>query len=169
MGGRPREAILTGLGAITGDFIWLGLVLLGFIAFLHDHLRVVGVLGLMGGGLLLWMAWETLRTARRGIGESKLRGSYRIGVFTVLTSPFSFAWWMSSGPLVIRTWGWPGVTGLFVSLLIYVFAITYALRWLGGRVKRVAPAVACLGVLILAVFGVWFALTGYGYLTGGPG
>jgi threonine/homoserine/homoserine lactone efflux protein len=164
--GRTRESIATGLGAMTGDAVWLGLVVLGFIAFLKDHGRLIGLLGLAGGGLLLWMAWETWRAARRGIGESSTPGSYRLGFVTVLTSPYSFAWWMASGPILIRTLGGAGIAGLFLSILVYVVAFTYAMKWLGERVRHTAAAVAYVSVAILAVFGVLFALAAVRYLTG---
>src|SRR5580765_5906092 len=123
--GRSRESILTALGAITGDAVWLLLALLGFIAFLGDHQRAVGLLGLFGAALLFWMAVGALKAARDGIGTSSLRGSYRLGFLTVLTSPFSFAWWLANGTLLIATWGWAGVAGMFASLLAYSFLITY--------------------------------------------
>ena len=44
--GRSRESILTAMGAITADAIWLSLVTLGFITFLGDRPRMVGMLGL---------------------------------------------------------------------------------------------------------------------------
>ena len=167
--GRVKESIHTALGAISGDAIWLLLVTAGFIAFLHDHPRAVGALGIVGSAMLLWMAWETLRVARSGPAESSARGSYRLGIATVLTSPFSFAWWMGSGPLLIRTLGSAGIAGLFVALLVYTVVITYALKWLGARVRHTAAAVTYLSVGILAVFGLFFLREAVRILTGGAG
>jgi threonine/homoserine/homoserine lactone efflux protein len=33
--GRTRKSILTGLGTITGDFVWLGLVLLALTGYTY--------------------------------------------------------------------------------------------------------------------------------------
>lgn len=158
--GRPREAVRTALGAITADATWLALVTLGFLTVLRRYPRVVGALGIAGGAMLLWMAWDGARAVRRGIGVSSTRGSYRLGLMTVLASPFSFGWWMASGPIVISSLGWPGIAGLFCSLLVYAVAISYALSWLGARVTHTATVFAVIGVVMLAGFGVLFIREG---------
>jgi len=155
--GRSRESILTALGAISADAVWLSLVTLGFIAFLGNHPRAVGGLGLAGAGLLLWMAHGAYRSARAGLEESKLRGSYRLGLLTVLTSPFSFAWWMANGALLLATLGWDGIAGMFSSLVLYSFVITYAFGWMGARFRHTANAIAYVSVAMLAGFGFYVA------------
>lgn len=155
--GRSRESIVTALGAISADAVWLSLVTLGFITFLGNHPRAVGGLGLGGACLLLWMAYGAYRSARAGLGESKLRGSYRLGLLTVLSSPFSFAWWMANGALLLATLGWGGIAGMFSSLVLYSFVITYAFGWMGSRFRHTANAIAYLSVVMLAGFGFYVA------------
>jgi len=155
--GRSRESILTALGAISADAVWLSLVTLGFIAFLGNHPRAVGGLGIGGACLLLWMAYGAYRSARAGLGESKLRGSYRLGLLTVLTSPFSFAWWMANGALLLATLGWGGIAGMFSSLVLYSFVITYAFGWMGARFRHTASAIAYVSVVMLVGFGLYVA------------
>lgn len=158
--GRPREAVRTALGAITADATWLALVTLGFLTVLRRYPRVVGGLGVAGGAILLWMAWDGIRAIRRGAAASSARGSYRLGLMTVLASPFSFGWWMASGPIVIASLGWAGIAGLFLSLLVYAVSISYALAWLGARVAHSATVFSWIGVLMLGGFGVLFILEG---------
>ncbi|HYJ34076.1 MAG TPA: LysE family transporter [Candidatus Binatia bacterium] len=158
--GRPREAIRTALGAMTADATWLALVTLGFLTVLRRHPRIVGALGVTGGVMLLGMAWDGIRTLRRGAAASSARGSYRLGLMTVLASPFSFGWWMASGPIVISSLGATGIAGLFLSILIYAVAISYALAWLGARVAHTATVFAWIGILMLAGFGVLFIAEG---------
>ena len=155
--GRSKESILTAMGAISADAVWLSLVTAGFIAYLGEHPRAVGILGLGGAALLFWMAWGAWRSARAGLGESELRGSYRLGLLTVLTSPFSFAWWMANGALLLATLGWGGIAGLFGSLLLYSWVITYAFGWVGTKFRHTAVAIAYLSVAMLAAFGVYVA------------
>ena len=155
--GRRRESILTAMGAISADAIWLSLVTLGFIAYLGKHPRAVGVLGLGGAFLLFWMAWGALQSARAGMGESNLQGSYRLGLLTVLTSPFSFAWWMANGAVLLASLGWGGVAGMFSSLVFYSFAITFAFAWMGSRFRHTATSIAYVSVAMLAGFGVYVA------------
>lgn len=156
--GRARRSILTGLGACTGDAVWLSLAALGFVAFLEGRPRALGALGLAGAALLLWMAWRTLGSARGGLAGATLPGSYRIGFLTVLTSPFSLAWWLASGPVLIASWGAAGIAGMFAALVAYSVAFTYALRWIGARFERTMAAVAYVSVAMLAGFGVYVAV-----------
>lgn len=156
--GRTRESIVTALGAITADAMWLSLVTLGFLAYLRDHPRGVGGLGLGGAALLFWMAWQGWKAARAGSYESNLRGSFRLGFLTVLTSPFSFAWWMGNGALLIATWGPSGVAGMFAALLLYAVLITFAFAWLGSNFRHTAVVIAYVSIVMLAGFGVHVAL-----------
>jgi threonine/homoserine/homoserine lactone efflux protein len=158
--GHKRESIRTALGAITGDAIWLLLATAGFVAVLRHHPKIIGALGIAGGGLLLWMAWDAFIATRRGLQTSTLRGSYKLGLVTVLSSPFSFAWWLASGPIVIASLQAPGIAGLFASLFAYTVLFTYALHWLGTRFRRTATIVGYVGAAILAFFGVFFAREG---------
>ncbi len=157
--GRVRQAIYTAFGAITADLCWLSLSLLGALAFLGSHPRWIGILGLAGAGLLLWMAWGTWRSARGGIKESPTPGSWKLGFMTVLTSPFSLAWWLANGALLYTSWGAPGIAGLFLSLVLYSVAFCEAFRWLGHRAARAALVVAYASVLMLAGFGLYVGYT----------
>jgi threonine/homoserine/homoserine lactone efflux protein len=159
--GRLRESLLTAVGAISADLTWLSLAILGTIAYLGRHPRVVGLLGLGGAGLLLWMAWGTWKAARVGIHGSSIRGSWKLGYLTVLTSPFSFAWWLANGTLLYSSWGSPGIAGMFLALLLYSASFSYAFLWLGTRAASAAVGVAYVSVLMLGGFGfyvTWEAL-----------
>ena len=150
--GRVREALMTAFGAISADFSWLCLAVLGAVTVLESHPRVVGLMGLGGAALLLWMAWGTWKAARAGVHGSRTPGSWKLGYMTVLTSPFSFAWWLANGTLLYASWGIPGIAGMFLSLVLYTIAFTYAFRWLGTRAASAAVAVAYVSVLMLGGF-----------------
>lgn len=157
--GRVREAILTAFGAMCADFSWLALAILGAVAYLDRHPRAVGLLGLAGATLLLWMAWGTLKAAREGLHESHTPGSWKLGFMTVLTSPYSMAWWLANGVLLYTTWGLPGILGMFLSLVLYTVAFSYAFRWLGVRTANAVVGVAYVSVLVLAGFGLYVGFT----------
>jgi threonine/homoserine/homoserine lactone efflux protein len=157
--GRVKEAIYTAFGAITADLCWLVLALLGALTFLGGRPHWVGVLGLGGAALLLWMAWGTWRSARRGLKDSHTPGSWKLGFMTVLTSPFSLAWWLANGALLYGSWGLPGILGLFLSLILYSVAFCHGFRWLGRRATRAAMGMAYASVLVLAGFGLYVGWT----------
>jgi len=158
--GRVREALLTAAGAICADFTWLSLAVLGAVTVLDRHPRVVGAMGLAGAALLLWMAWGTWKAARAGVHASATPGSWKLGYMTVLTSPFSLAWWLANGTLLYTSWGPPGIAGLFSSLILYSAAFSYGFRWLGARAASAAVGVAYVSVLMLGSFGLYVGWEG---------
>ncbi|HSN18214.1 MAG TPA: LysE family transporter [Gammaproteobacteria bacterium] len=165
MRGHVRQALLTACGAISADFCWLTLSVLGVLAFLGEHPRWMGVLGIGGAALLLWMAWGSWRAARQGLKDSHTPGSWRLGFMTVLTSPFSLAWWLANGALLYSSWGLAGIGGLFLSLIVYSALICEAFRWLGARATKAALGVAYASVLVLAGFGLYVGYTAIRILT----
>lgn len=164
--GRMRQALLTACGAISADLCWLTLSVLGVLTIFHDHPRWLGYLGMAGAALLLWMAWGAWVSARRGIQDSHTPGSWKLGFFTVLTSPISLAWWLANGALLYSSWGLPGIAGMFLSLILYSALFCQAFRWLGTRAAKVALGVAYASVLVLAGFGLYVGYTSLGLLRG---
>jgi threonine/homoserine/homoserine lactone efflux protein len=153
------SAFLTACGAISADLCWLMLSIVGVLTIFHDHPRWLGFLGLAGAALLLWMAWGAWVSARRGIQDSHTPGSWKLGFFTVLTSPISLAWWLANGALLYSTWGLPGIAGMFLSLVVYCALFCQAFRWLGTRATKVALGVAYASVLVLMGFGLYVGYT----------
>ena len=161
---RVRQAFLTALGAISADLCWLSLSILGVLAIFHDHPRWLGFLGLAGAALLMWMARGAWLSARRGILDSPTPGSWKLGFLTVLTSPFSLAWWLANGALLYTSWGLPGIAGMFLSLIVYCAVFCQAFRWLGTRASKAALGMAYASVLVLAGFGVYVGYTAFSLL-----
>ena len=162
--GRVRQAFLTACGAISADLCWLALSILGVLAVFHDHPRWLGYLGLAGAALLLWMAWGAWVSARRGIQDSHTPGSWKLGFFTVLTSPISLAWWLANGALLYTSWGLPGIAAMFLSLILYSALFCQAFRWLGTRAAKAALGVAYASVLVLLGFGLYVGYTSFSLL-----
>lgn len=163
--GRVRQAFLTACGAISADLCWLTLSILGVLAIFHDHPRWLGYLALAGAALLLWMAWGAWASARRGIQDSHTPGSWKVGFFTVLTSPISLAWWLANGALLYRSWGLPGIAGMFLSLILYCALFCLAFRWLGSRAAKAALGMAYTSVLVLAGFGLYVGYQAFSLLS----
>lgn len=159
MRGRIKECLMTAAGAIAGDMVWLALAVIGATAFLNQRPRVVGILGLGGALLLLWMAWATWRTARAGVPMGAAPGSWKLGFITVLTSPFSLAWWLANGTLLYTVWGWPAIAAFFITGSLYAVAFTYVFRWVGRKALSAILWVAYLSVVMLAGFGVYIGWT----------
>ncbi|MGB9428883.1 MAG: LysE family transporter [Gammaproteobacteria bacterium] len=159
MRGRVKESLMTACGGISGDVLWLALAILGAVTFLNKRPHVVGMLGLAGMLLLLWMAWSTWRTARAGLHAGTIPGSWKIGFFTVLTSPFSLAWWLANGTLLYTVWGWPGIAAFFITGSLYAVAFTYVFRWVGKKAVSAIVWVAYASMAVLAGFGLYVGWT----------
>ena len=156
MQNRVRAALMMASGAIFGDAVWLSLAVFGSVTLFAEYPRVIGALGLFGGSLLLWMAWSTFRAAREGFHSRRGNGSFRLGMLTALSSPYSFAWWFANGTLLVSSWGLPGIAGMFLALVGFSVAVTYAFRWLGRRFESAMTWVAFASAILLAGFGIWF-------------
>ena len=159
MRGRVKESVMMAFGSIVGDLTWLTLAILGAVTFLKSYPRVVGLMGLVGAALLLWMAWSTWRSAQTGLHASATPGSLKLGYFTVLTSPVSFAWWLANGTLLYTSWGWPGIAGMFTALIVYSIAFTYVFSWVGMKAASAILWVAYVSVAVLAGLGVYVGWT----------
>lgn len=159
MRGRAKESLMTACGAVCGDVLWLALAIIGAVTFLNHRPRVVGLLGLAGALLLLWMAWSTWRTTRAGLHAGTTPGSWKLGFFTVLTSPFSLAWWLANGTLLYTVWGWPGIAAFFITGILYAVAFTYAFRWVGKKAVSAILWVAYVSVAVLTGFGLYVGWT----------
>ena len=159
MRGRIKESLMTACGAISGDVVWLALAILGAVAYLDRHPHAVGVLGLAGALLLLWMAWGTWRNVRAGLHTSTTPGSWKLGFLTVLSSPFSLAWWLANGTLLYAVWGWSGIAAFFITGSLYAVVFTYVFRWVGRRAAAAMTWVGYVSVVVLAGFGLYVAWT----------
>jgi threonine/homoserine/homoserine lactone efflux protein len=155
MRGRVKESLITACGGISGDVLWLALAIIGTVTFLNHRPHIVGVIGLGGALLLIWMAWSTWRTARAGMHASNTTGSWKLGFLTVLTSPFSLAWWLANGTLLYSVWGWPGIASFFITGSLYALAFTYTFRWVGRKAESAIVWVAYASVAVLAGFGLY--------------
>ena len=159
MRGRVKESLVTAAGGISGDVVWLALAILGAVAYLDRHPRAVGALGLAGALLLLWMAWGTWRSVRAGLRANTASGSWKLGFFTVLSSPFSLAWWLANGTLLYAVWGWPGIAAFFVTGSLYALGFTYAFRWVGRKAASAMMWVGYVSVVVLGSFGLYVGWT----------
>jgi threonine/homoserine/homoserine lactone efflux protein len=140
---------------------------------------VVGAIGILGGGVLVWMAWGMLRglkgltlSTEAGPGASR-RHPVWAGILTSISNPYWILWWATVGlgylALAARV-GAAGVTAFYLghicSDLLWYSAISCSLvlgrRLLTDRMYR--GLVAVCAVFLLG-FGLYFGYTGVRLLT----
>jgi chemosensory pili system protein ChpE len=99
-------AFLLELGSLIGDATWAITALAG-AALLVKYLVAHVALGLLGAGLLFYLAWSALRDAIRGgmplpmkegrPGIGLARGDFATGALLSLGNPFAIAFWLGAG------------------------------------------------------------------------
>jgi threonine/homoserine/homoserine lactone efflux protein len=167
-------SIATGHSAL--ELVVVVLLALG----LEPYLQVEGVaatIGLVGGAVLLWMAWSIGHHPQRGapslqrrepIPASRPRGPVVGGVVVSLSNPFWFVWWMTVGAaLMARSyeWGLVGVGAFYVGHILadyswyglVSFIVASGRRWMTPAVYG-AVMLACAA--FLAAMGVYFLGSG---------
>lgn len=153
-----RPAFLTGAGAITADLVmflltWLGVLrVLALVPWLQVGLGVVGI------GLLLKFAYDAWRVARAPSLEApSARGSFSKSFFTIISSPFNHAWWLTVGTSFFDRVGVAGGFGFFVGLVAWVVFWAWLSRLGASRIRRFSEVVSYLSAAVLVLFAALIA------------
>lgn len=135
---------------------------------------VIGVIGIIGGIVLLWMGWSMLKDARKvtlvmdgSKGVSSLHPVWA-GILTSLSNPYWTVWWATIGLSYIAfslKHGALGIssfyTGHILSDLVW-YAFVSALVHFGKRLvsDRVFQVVIVVCGILLLFFGAYFGYSG---------
>jgi threonine/homoserine/homoserine lactone efflux protein len=173
-------------GALAGPLIVLGhgmlevLLVLGVVLGLGRLLvlePVIGTIALVGGAVLLWMAWGMLRGIKGLSLHGKAaaeRGGRPIlaGILTTLANPYWILWWATIGLSYIALSMRLGPIGL---VSFYAGHILSDLAWygsvsltlaMGGRLltDRTYRGLVAACAILLVGFGLYFGYAGVRYL-----
>jgi threonine/homoserine/homoserine lactone efflux protein len=173
-------------GALAGPLIVLGhgilevLLVAGIVLGLGKLLvlgPVIGTIALLGGAVLMWMAWGMFKSVeslslRSGPEGERRRHLVLAGLLTTLSNPYWIIWWATIGLSYIAISLRLGLAGLFsfyighiLSDLFWYGSVSLALamgrRLLTDRTYR--GLVTTCAVLLLG-FGLYFGYAGVRYL-----
>jgi len=169
-------------GALVGPLIVLGhglleVLLVAAIALglgsLLARESILGIIGVVGGGVLAWMAWGMFRSLRglslQGEGRAGARRHPVLaGILTTASNPYWTLWWATIGLGYVGLSQRLGVTGL---VAFYLGHISSDLAWyslvsgtlaVGGTLltdRAYRGLVAACAVFLLG-FGVYFGYAG---------
>jgi threonine/homoserine/homoserine lactone efflux protein len=175
-------------GALVGPLIVLGhgileiLLVAGLVLGLGRLLvlgPVIGTIGLVGGGVLVWMAWGMFKSIKGltlrslcAVSGGRRQHPVLAGILTTLSNPYWIIWWATIGlgyiALSLRM-GFVGLASFYLghilSDLAWYGSVSLSLamghRLLTDRVYRGLVAVcACF----LLAFGLYFGYAGVRYL-----
>jgi threonine/homoserine/homoserine lactone efflux protein len=164
-------------GALVGPLIVLGhgilevCLVVGIVLGLGRLLvqnSVLGTIGLLGGAVLVWMAWGMFRgmrdlTLETAVCASRGRNPVLAGILTSLSNPYWIVWWATIGLGYIGISMRLGPSGLvafylghILSDLVWYSAISLSLaagnRLLTDRVYRGLVAVCASFLLVLGLY-----------------
>ena len=166
---------ITGIGALTGDLLIAMTVLFIGAEFLASYLAIISVKVILLSANVFILGYIGYKSLRSEITEVKAEESvqrthfrqYSVGFVIVVTSPWSYAWWASFGPLMLAT-GIP--LGTFVDrliataffllgIIIWIALFNTALRvsheFASPKVLRIITSVSALVIIGFAIYFVF--------------
>jgi len=173
-----RAAPLVTLGHGIMEALIMLLLVLGLESLLSGTL-VSGVIGLIGGGVLLWMGYGMVRAGKneemsleRNTTQGVTGGPVGGGVLATLANPYWFLWWATVGASYVVISQAHGLKGLFLFFSGHVLSDFFWLSFLAVAVfsgkkllnrRRYNVILALLG-LFLMVFAGYFFWSGLQFL-----
>ena len=158
------------LGATVADGVFFVLTYYGVARLVTPEER--GALFVLGGLLMLYLAFLTVRTAgRRDAGtlppRSKRwstsavgRSPFLLGLSVGLTNPYQLGWWVAVGAGMVSDFGASVAAGFFVGILSWTLIVTALVHEGVRRYQRLAPFIAYASAAIMVGFGAWFLVVG---------
>ena len=146
---------------------------------------IAGLIGLLGGGFLLWMGVDIARSGWVGIGVElepeemgglTAFGSVGAGVLASISNPYWVVWWASVGAgyvvLALRR-GLPGLGAFFSGHILSDLSWNSLLAFLIASGRGFLSLSFYRGLLvvcglILVALAIYFIYSGFGFLRGKP-
>ncbi|MFH1630088.1 MAG: LysE family transporter [Pseudomonadota bacterium] len=162
---KPFAGSLVAIGHGVVELPLIALIYLG-VGVLFQKAAVTVAIGILGGGVLLWMAIEMLRNYRRAeiSGQGRDLNSFVAGILLTAGNPYFLIWWATVGAtLILRSIEF-GVAGLVLMTVIHWscdLVWFQSLSWLsfqGGRFfgKKLQMAIFIVCGLAMLYFGLYF-------------
>jgi threonine/homoserine/homoserine lactone efflux protein len=167
-----RAGPLIILGHSLLELALFSLLVFGFVHFINRPM-VLGVVGLAGGAVLLWMSFRMLRSLRtldlnvEASGRIKA-GPVVSGILLSLANPYWILWWATVGLGYVfwsMQYGWSGMLAFFTGHVSADFAwytLVSFLVWKGrDRISRsVYRGIVAACAVMLIGFGIYFGVSG---------
>ncbi|WP_254273734.1 LysE family translocator [Haloarcula marina] len=181
-----RAGLFAGLGAMTADACFFVLSLVGVTTLVTELPLLRAAMVGAGGLLMLWFAYGAVEEASAFTGEdgvdtadTESRG-FRKALVLALTNPYQVVFWLTvgvgllrpgrvdalsylpvvgadlAGLLVVRTGHPVLLAGLFGGIALWITGFPAAIVAARNRVERVAPVVASVSAVVLALSGLLF-------------
>ncbi len=146
----------------------MALIYLGF-AHLFTSPEVKKVIGVAGGLMLIYLAFQMLRAGGKSLGEASNSpySSLTGGIIATGANPYFYLWWVTIGVALIATAASFGILGVILfglahwtcDLIWYEFISTSVFKTRHLWTQRVQRIVFGICALVLAGFGAWYCFS----------
>ena len=174
----PWTGLQVALGHAVIEVPLILLVYFGLARFL-GNVGVQLVLGVLGGGMIMWMGFGMFRTRRvmTPEGRDTAYGAVKAGILMSGLNPFFLVWWITVGSLLLMNFLQAvGTWGLFIFIIVHwlcdlvwlslVSGVVFRMRSFWGQ-KTQEIVFIVLGLALL-YFGASFIIKGIiNYITSG--
>jgi threonine/homoserine/homoserine lactone efflux protein len=150
------DGIKIGLGAMTSDFTYLILTVIGVAVLLTGSLAR-NAISVIGGLILLYFAYATLKSYKKSAEAPDSIGTgnhYLMGLVMGLTNPLGILWWVTAGAAFVAMFNVFGVIGFMLGLFSWVSCFSVFVHYAGKKVKIVYPAIIIGSGLMMLFFGL---------------
>ena len=165
----PLAGTQISLGHAVIEVPLILLIYFGFAQFFQNTI-VQLVLGIVGGGMIIWLGISMFRARAQVVREGKdlPYSAFTAGILTSAFNPFFLLWWATIGSMLIMRFLDFGIMGLVVFIVVhwlcdlvwlsFVSVMVYKTHSLWGRKFQEGLFIACS--LLLVGFGGWFLVSG---------
>jgi len=170
-----KEALLTGVGAMSADATYLTLIFFGLTAFLNNTMMKI-ILGIVGSAILVYLGAASIReslsaaAAKNHQTQHIFKNSYVTGFMLAISSPMTIVWWTgvfgalmtSQAPAQTDISAFLSCLSILLGCFLWVFFLAGALHW-GKRFinERMTKTVSLIAGIFLAGFGIYFLFRTY--------
>lgn len=157
------HAVITGLGAMSADGLYLLLILLGMASFLNNGI-LQDILGVLGAIFLTYMAYAIFKGRNKPVSslhlnnekKQKLLPAYFQGFALTFVNPYTVAFWLSIASYVSSKALSPIMTlvGMFSAISLWVTVMPYFVHRSRHRIStRISYGISLFSTILLAGFG----------------
>jgi threonine/homoserine/homoserine lactone efflux protein len=176
----PMAGISLGIGHAFAELLVLLLLVLGLKTVLSSPLAL-GIIGISGGGVLMWMGVEALRLARRSEGAWLASGSSRssplrlpiVGITVTVSNPYWLLWWATIGAgylSISSSSSFPGISSFYIGHILSDFSWLSVLSAISSKGislnSRIYRAIVPICGIFLIAMAAFFIRYGIRSLTG---
>jgi threonine/homoserine/homoserine lactone efflux protein len=166
----PLAGAQISLGHAVIEVPLILLIYFGFAQFFQNSI-VQFVLGIVGGGMIIWLGISMFRARAEVVrrGKDLPYNAFIAGILTSGLNPFFLLWWATIGSLLIMRFLDFGTTGLIIFTVVhwlcdlvwlsFVSILVYRTQSLWGRKFQEGLFIICS--LMLIGFGGWFMISGF--------